>query len=69
MLTAAYHMLKRGVEYQDLGADHFVRRHRSKMINRLVKRPSDLGCEVVLAEAAVVRATSGRKTLRGRVSY
>jgi transposase len=52
LLTAAYHMLKNGVEYQDLGSDHFVRRDRSKMINRLVKRLNDLGCEVTLAEAA-----------------
>lgn len=26
MLTAAYHMLKNDVEYQDLGADYFARR-------------------------------------------
>lgn len=26
MLTAAYHMLKNGVEYRDLGAEHFERR-------------------------------------------
>jgi transposase len=30
MLTAAYHMLKNGVEYRDLGADHFKRGDRSK---------------------------------------
>jgi transposase len=52
ILTAAYHMLKNGVEYEDLGADHFARRDRTKIINRLVKRLSDLGCEVTLAEAA-----------------
>jgi transposase len=52
MLTAAYHMLKNGDEYQDLGTDHFVQRDRSKMISRLVKRLNDLGCEVMLAEAA-----------------
>jgi transposase len=52
MLTTAYHMLKNGDEYQDLGADHFVQRDRSKIIGRLVKRLNDLGCEVTLAEAA-----------------
>jgi transposase len=52
MLTAAYHMLSNGDEYQDIGADHFVQRDRGKMINRLVKRLNDLGCEVTLAEAA-----------------
>ena len=30
MLTAAYHMLKKGVPYQDLGADHFTRRDHAK---------------------------------------
>jgi transposase len=48
MLTAAYHMLKDGVEYQDLGADHFSRRDRSKAIQRLMRRLNDLGCEVQL---------------------
>ena len=48
MLTAAYHMLKNGVEYQDLGADHFSARDRSKTIQRLVRRLGDLGCQVQL---------------------
>jgi transposase len=48
MLTAAYHMLKNGVEYEDLGADHFTRRDREKMIQRLVRRINDLGCQVQL---------------------
>ncbi len=52
MLTAAYHMLKNGVEYKDLGADHFSRRDRSKAIQRLVRRLNDLGCEVQIAQAA-----------------
>ena len=52
MLTAAYHMLKNGVEYKDLGADHFTRRDRSKMIQRLVRRINDLGCEVQLVPQA-----------------
>jgi transposase len=46
MLTAAYHMLKNGTEYQDLGAGHFARRDRSKMIQRLVRRINELGCQV-----------------------
>jgi transposase len=52
MLTAAYHMLKNGVEYHDLGADHFTRRDRSKAILRLVRRLNDLGCDVQLAPQA-----------------
>jgi len=52
MLTAAYHMLKSGLEYQDLGADHFTRRDRSKTIQRLVRRLNDLGCQVQLMPQA-----------------
>ncbi len=52
MLTAAYHMLKNGVEYRDLGADHFSRRDRSKAIQRLVRRLYDMGCEVQLTPLA-----------------
>ncbi len=52
MLTAAYHMLKNGLEYRDLGADHFTRRDRSKAIQRLVRRLNDLGCNVQLIPQA-----------------
>jgi transposase len=52
MLTAAYHMLKSGLKYHDLGADHFTRRDRSKVILRLVKRLHDLGCDVQVAPQA-----------------
>jgi len=53
MLTAAYHMLKNGVEYKDLGAEHFTRRDKSKAIQRLLRRLNDLGCEVQInAQAA-----------------
>ena len=52
MLTAAYHMLKNGVEYKDLGAEHFTRRDRSQIIRRLVRRINALGCEVQLIPQA-----------------
>jgi transposase len=52
MLTAIWHMLKDGVEYRDLGADHFSRRDRSKAILRLVRRLNDLGCDVQLTPQA-----------------
>ena len=48
MLTAIYHMLKNGVEYRDLGAQHVSRRDQTKAIHRLVRRLNDLGCEVQL---------------------
>ena len=52
MLTAIWHMLKNNVEYQDLGADHFPRRDRTKAIRRLVRRLNDLGCDVQLTPQA-----------------
>lgn len=52
MLTAAYPMLKNGVEYRDLGADHFTGRDRSKAISRLVRRLNDLGCDVQITPQA-----------------
>lgn len=53
MLTAAFHMLRDGVPYADLGAQHFDRHDKTKTIRRLVRRLNDLGCEVELrAQAA-----------------
>ena len=46
MLTAAYHMLRDGTEYADLGAEYFDRQDKSKAIRRLLKRLQDLGCDV-----------------------
>lgn len=43
MLTAAYHMLKNGVIYQDLTDTYFDGRDHTKMAKRLVKRLNDLG--------------------------
>ena len=48
MLTAVYHMLRDGTEYNDLGSEHFDRQDRSKPIRRLIKRLQDLGCDVPL---------------------
>jgi transposase len=46
MLTAAYHMLRDGVEYADLGADYFSHHDTGKTIQRLLKRLADLGCQI-----------------------
>jgi transposase len=52
MLVAAYHILRDGVEYRDLGAEHFARHDKAKTIGRLVRRLRDLGCEVDVKHAA-----------------
>lgn len=52
MLVAAFHMLRDGVEYRDLGPSHLDRHDKTKTINRLVKRLRDLGCPVEIPQAA-----------------
>jgi transposase len=52
LLTAAYFILRDHVPYRDLGADHFVRRHRGRVAHRLANRLRELGYEVTLKEAA-----------------
>jgi transposase len=52
MLTAVYHMLRNGVVYQDLGLAYFDRRDKTKAINRLLRRLTDLGCQVQIEHAA-----------------
>lgn len=54
MLTAAYHMLKDGVDYRDLGADHFDRRDKVKLANRMIRRLQDLGFTVEARPALAV---------------
>jgi transposase len=46
MLTAAYHMLKDGTLYQDLGANHFDNRDKGKQALRLLNRLQSLGFAV-----------------------
>jgi transposase len=46
VLTAAYHMIKDGTFYRDLGADHLVKHDAAKTAAKLAKRIKDLGYEV-----------------------
>jgi transposase len=52
MLTAAYYILRDDVPYRDLGADYFVRRDKTKLARRLVRRLEDLGLQVEIRPAA-----------------
>lgn len=52
MLTAAYYMLRDGLPYRDLGADHFDRRDKAKLARRLIRRLRDLGLQVDVCPAA-----------------
>jgi len=49
ILTAAYHMLKDGTAYRDLGPGHLDRRSRETQARRLVRRLANLGYAVELA--------------------
>jgi hypothetical protein len=51
LLTAAYHMLKHGVLYYDLGPHHFDR-HKHVQAHRLLRRLKTLGLEVTIKPAA-----------------
>lgn len=51
ILVAAYHILDRGVPYQDLGADYFLRRHDpERHAARLVRQLQAIGYRVTLEE-------------------
>jgi transposase len=52
ILTAAYHMLKNGTLYQDLGANHFDKRDKGKQVLRLVNRLQNLGFAVQITSIA-----------------
>lgn len=49
ILTAAYHMLKDGVPYKDLGPRHFDQRNRTRTICGLVRRLQEMGCTLKMA--------------------
>jgi transposase len=46
MLTAAYHMIKHGTFYDDLGANHFDNRRKHSQTQRLVSQLANLGYAV-----------------------
>lgn len=52
ILTAAYHVLRDGTQYRDLGADYFDNLNHTKLANRFVRRLKDLGYNVTLQPAA-----------------
>lgn len=52
ILTIAYHMLQRGTEYVELGADYFDKRNEQQVQRRLVKRLEQLGYKVSLESVA-----------------
>lgn len=52
MLTAAFHMLKTGAPYRDLGVDHFSCHAKAARTRRLIKQLVGLGYDVKPAKTA-----------------
>jgi transposase len=52
ILVGIYYMVKRDVEWQDLGPDYFDRRNREAIVRRMLKRLEALGCRVTVEDAA-----------------
>jgi len=53
ILTAAYHMLKTGTLYHDLGPNHFDKRAKEKHVHRLINRLQNLGFAVEITPLEV----------------
>ena len=51
MLTAAYIMLRDGVEYHDLGPYHFEQQDKDRVTKRLLQRLRNLGVTVQVTAA------------------
>lgn len=52
MLVMAYHIIKNGVPYRELGKDYLLHRREDKIVKNHIKRLRDLGYEVELKKAA-----------------
>lgn len=48
ILVIAYHILKKGIPYYELGADYFDRLNFKSITNHFVKRLNGLGYKVTL---------------------
>jgi len=52
MLVMAYHIIKNGVPYKELGKDYLLHRREDRIVKNHIKRLRDLGYEVELKKAA-----------------
>jgi hypothetical protein len=52
LLTTAYHLLKKGEVYRELGAVHFDQRNKERIKKKLLKRLEALGVQVEIKSAA-----------------
>jgi hypothetical protein len=52
ILTIAYHMLRNGSHYKDLGVDYFTQRDPERHARRAIRKLQELGYEVEVKKAA-----------------
>jgi hypothetical protein len=52
ILVIAYHIIKKGLPYKELGKDYLLHRREDKIVKNHIKRLRDLGYEVELKKAA-----------------
>lgn len=51
ILVMAYHIIKNGVPYKELGKDYLLHRREDRIVKNHIKRLRDLGYEVELKKA------------------
>ena len=51
ILVRAYHILKTGKPYQEVGANYFDQRRKNVIVNNMVKRLNSLGFKVTIEAA------------------
>ena len=51
ILVIAYHLLRRGVDYEDLGPNYFDERDQQAVVRRSVRRIEQLGFKVTVTAA------------------
>ncbi|HWD69473.1 MAG TPA: IS110 family transposase, partial [Solirubrobacteraceae bacterium] len=58
ILTAAWHMLKNGELYRDLGGEYFIRQNPDRLTKRLVRQLQALGHNVSLTPKGEPQGTA-----------
>ena len=50
ILTTIYHMVRRGTDYQDLGANYHKLQNRERVLKRRVRELASLGYEITVRD-------------------
>ncbi len=66
ILILAYHVIRDGIEYRELGGDYFDRQHPEQTAHRLVRRLSNIGYDVTLSPRQTAPPEEALPRRRGR---